>query len=298
MTAAPPAWLEQAERGHYGVIRAFAWLALKLGRRVTRLLLLPASLYFLLFSVRARAASRDYLRRLLGREPRFAERYRHYHTFALTTLDRVYLLNGDYHRFDIRTYNHDLVRALIARGEGAFLLGAHLGSFEVIRSLGREQNAPTVRMVMYQDNAKKLTGTLKAVNPVLARHVIELGTVDSMLKIERALADGEFVGMLGDRTFAGQGEIEVPFLGAPARLPAGPLRMAAIMKRPVLLMVALYRGGNRYDIHFEPLVDMSRVERKARDAMITEATRRYAERLEHYCRLAPYNWFNFYDYWA
>jgi predicted LPLAT superfamily acyltransferase len=24
---------------------------------------------------------------------------------------------------------------------------------------------------------------------------------------------------------------------------------------------------------------------------------RYVERLEHYCRLAPYNWFNFYDFW-
>jgi predicted LPLAT superfamily acyltransferase len=24
---------------------------------------------------------------------------------------------------------------------------------------------------------------------------------------------------------------------------------------------------------------------------------RYADRLEHYCRLAPYNWFNFHDFW-
>jgi len=24
---------------------------------------------------------------------------------------------------------------------------------------------------------------------------------------------------------------------------------------------------------------------------------RYAERLEHYARLAPYNWFNFYPFW-
>jgi predicted LPLAT superfamily acyltransferase len=24
----------------------------------------------------------------------------------------------------------------------------------------------------------------------------------------------------------------------------------------------------------------------------------YVARLEHYCRLSPYNWFNFYDFWA
>jgi predicted LPLAT superfamily acyltransferase len=24
---------------------------------------------------------------------------------------------------------------------------------------------------------------------------------------------------------------------------------------------------------------------------------RYADRLTHYCRIAPYNWFNFFDFW-
>jgi len=31
--------------------------------------------------------------------------------------------------------------------------------------------------------------------------------------------------------------------------------------------------------------------------MTEHVLRRYAERLEHYCRIAPYNWFNFYDFW-
>ena len=35
----------------------------------------------------------------------------------------------------------------------------------------------------------------------------------------------------------------------------------------------------------------------ARDALIEQSVRSYVARLEHYCRLAPYNWFNFYDYW-
>jgi predicted LPLAT superfamily acyltransferase len=30
---------------------------------------------------------------------------------------------------------------------------------------------------------------------------------------------------------------------------------------------------------------------------IDKMMRRYVARLEHYCRLAPYNWFNFYDFW-
>jgi predicted LPLAT superfamily acyltransferase len=27
------------------------------------------------------------------------------------------------------------------------------------------------------------------------------------------------------------------------------------------------------------------------------AQQRYAERLSHFCRIAPYNWFNFFDFW-
>jgi len=69
------------------------------------------------------------------------------------------------------------------------------------------------------------------------------------------------------------------------------------MKRPVVLMVGIYRGGRRYDIHFERLFDPGTVARGQRDDAIEEAMAHYAERLEYYCRSAPFNWFNFYDFW-
>jgi predicted LPLAT superfamily acyltransferase len=75
------------------------------------------------------------------------------------------------------------------------------------------------------------------------------------------------------------------------------MRMAAMLRRPVLFMTGLYLGGNRYAIHFEPLADFSNVERSERDASINAAITRYAALLDHYCRQAPYNWFNFFDFW-
>jgi predicted LPLAT superfamily acyltransferase len=292
-----PAWIAQPERSQESVIRTFAWIALKLGRRAARLLLHPIAVYFMLFSVEAKAASRKYLRKVLDREPRIADVYRHYHTFASTILDRVYLIKGEYARFDVRTFGEEIVRETIAHGEGGFLLGAHLGSFEVIRSLARDARGLKVRMVMYEENAKKLNGVLHAINPAITEDVIGLGKLDSMLKVERALANGEFVGMLADRTIHDESTIGVSFLGESAQIPLGPFRIAAIMKRPVIVMFGLYRGGKRYDINFERLIDMSTVDRSLREAAIAQAARRYVERLEHYCRVAPYNWFNFYDYW-
>ncbi len=291
------AWATRAERGHAFVIRCSVRLALALGRPVAWLLLHSVSLYFLVVSGADRAASRQYLRKALGREPGLADTFRHFHSFATTILDRAYLLNGQYGRYDVRVHGEEIVAGMLARGEGCLLLGAHFGSFEIVRFLGHAARAPRVSLVMYEQGTRTLNAALNAINPDLAMRVIALGTIDSMLQLERALADGEFVGILGDRIIGDESTVSCPFLGAPARFPDGAFRIAALLKRPVVLMLGIYRGGSRYDIHFEVLADMSGADRSARERTIDEALRRYVARLEHYCRLAPYNWFNFYDYW-
>jgi predicted LPLAT superfamily acyltransferase len=62
-------------------------------------------------------------------------------------------------------------------------------------------------------------------------------------------------------------------------------------------MAGLYRGANRYDIHFEVLADFSAVPRGGRTLAVQTAMTRYAALLEQHCRMAPYNWFNFFDFW-
>jgi len=292
-----PEWVARPERSNAATIRFMAWVALTLGRPAARLLLYPICVYFWAFSAKARAASRKYLRKALGREAGAMDMLRHYHAFAATILDRVFLFNDQYDAFDVRVHGKDIVVDMIARGQGCFLLGAHMGSFEIVRSLAREAQGPRVSMVMYEDNARKLNAVLDAINPNLSLQVIALGKVDSMLKVDAALERGEFVGMLGDRTIEGEGTVACDFLGEQAALPTGPLRIAMMLKRPVVLMFGLYRGGNRYDIYFERLADMGQTERSQRDAVLEQALKRYVERIEYYCRLAPYNWFNFYDFW-
>jgi predicted LPLAT superfamily acyltransferase len=120
-----------------------------------------------------------------------------------------------------------------------------------------------------------------------------------MLKVRERLDSGSLVGILADRTLRQAGDTlkQRTFLGDPAAFPLGPLHMAAVLKRPVIFMTGLYRGGNRYDIHFEPLADFSLVGRSERAAAVEHALTRYVTLLEHYCRVAPYNWFNYFDFW-
>ena len=309
-------WTTQQERSNPAILSFFTWIALHLGRRVARLLLPPIVLYFVFAGGAARAASRDYLRRVLGREATQRDGYRHVHAFASAVLDRLYFLNDRHDLFEIEVVGADVIRRVMddaMRGEpgerrGAFVMGAHIGSFEAVRAAGRNEKDLRVSMVMYEDNARYLNEVFAAINPRLAESIIALGRVDSMLRVKEALDDGHLVGMLPDRTLAeeahGNAVRSATLLGGSIEIPTGPFRMAAMMRRPVVFMVGLYRGGNRYEVHYETLHDFSSLratEGKDRTQVMNEAIevaiQRYVERLAHFCTIAPYNWFNFYDYW-
>ena len=279
------------------MLRLMAWISLRLGRAPARFVLAGVSLYFLLFAPAAKAASRAYLRRALDREPTFADVFRHFYSFASTIHDRIFLLNGRFDLFQVEVHGEDVIQDVLAAGRGAILMGAHLGSFEVVRAIGRRQPGLRVAMVMYEENARKLNAALAAINPAAVQDIIPLGQLDSMLRVQACLDEGMVLGVLGDRTLGSEPTLRVPFLGADAEFPLGPMRLAAMLKRPVLFMGGLYMGGNRYAIHFERLADFSALERSGRDAAIQGAVAAYAACLERHCRAAPCNWFNFFDFW-
>jgi predicted LPLAT superfamily acyltransferase len=290
-------WLEQRERSNAAAIRLLVGVALALGRPVGRALLYPVCAYFLIFSVKAKAASKKYLSKVLGRPPGIADLFRHYYNFATVALDRMFLLRGRFDQFDVRIHGEEILLETLARGETCLLLGAHLGSFEVLRALGRVRRVQ-VTLAMFEHANPSVNALAKALNPQLEETVIGLGSPQSMLELRQRFERGEWVGMLGDRGLDNSATVQVPFLGEPAPFPVAPFRIAALLGRPVVLMVGLYHGGNRYDLCFERLVDAPKLERATRDATLRRWVELYAQRIEHYCRLAPYNWFNFYDFWA
>ncbi len=279
------------------MLRAMAWISLRLGRPAGRVVLHLIAGYFLLFAPASRAASRDYLGRILPRPVRWTDIYRHFFCFASTIHDRIYLLNQRFDLFQIEVEGEQLLRQALADGQGLFLVGAHMGSFEVIRALGCRHAGLQVAMVMYEENARKINRMLAAINPAAQQDVIALGKVDSMLKVNACLEQGKVIGMLADRTLDDDAVQPVTLLGSSANLPLGPLRMAAILRRPVFFMAGLYLGGNRYQIHFEQLADFSGTPRGQRQLEMQRALARYAQLLEKCCQRAPYNWFNFFNFW-
>jgi len=290
-------WTALPERGTPTSLRLIAWIAVHIGRPGARLLLYPITLYFVISARAARRVSYEYLKRVRGRLAHWWHVFRHFHCFAATILDRVYLLMGEFEHFDVALHEKEILHRRIESGKGCILLGSHFGSFEVLRTLGVTQQDFPLKVLMDIEHNQSITRFLDALNQKIASTVIVTDRPDTLLRVKESLDAGFLIGMLGDRVSSDGKTTQCQFLGAPATFPAGPVLLAAMMHCPVILFFGLYRGGKRYEIYFEHFAQEVLLNRDCRAEDIQHWMQLYVERLEHYARLAPYNWFNFYTFW-
>jgi predicted LPLAT superfamily acyltransferase len=273
--------------------------ARRCGRGFVRPFLYPITLYFFLRRRVERRASAAFLARVRGRPAGAAAVLRHIHAFASAVLDRVFLLTRGFDRFDIRLHGYDRLQQQLARGRGVLLLSAHLGSFEALSVLKQERPQLALKVVMDSQQTRDYNDLLYALNADVSGQIIDVGTDpgEFALQLQAVAQQGGVIGLLGDRIRGGEAALTANFLGAPARFPVAPYLIAAMLGLPIVLGFGIYAGANRYDLHFEVFAENVQIPRRERAARLREWTQRYADRLEHYARMAPYNWFNFYDFW-
>jgi predicted LPLAT superfamily acyltransferase len=291
-------WQEHGERGTTIALRLLRFAALRLGRRVIRPVLYPLSLYFALTSSTTRRVSREYLARVLPGPPRFRDVLRHVFSFASISLDRVFLLT-DTHPFEVEGhYGPGTLET--ARTGGALLFVSHFGSFEVMRVGAMNTHALPLRIVLDVNIGRRFMAALAELNPAIAAGIIDSsqGGVDLALRVREALDGGSVVGLMVDRARGAERTIAVNFLGGIARFPVSPWLLASALKVPVITVFGVWRGGDRYEAHVEMLASEMDLPRANREAVLQSRVQDYADRLAARVRAAPYNWLNFFDFWA
>jgi len=291
-------WQDVAEKGAVLGIRILVWSSRLLGRRLGRVLLHPVAAWYVAFHGDVRRASRAFLLRAQGRAA-LGDVYRHVLCFAQVTFDRLFLVRGEYRPFAVSFRGEDLLRSLRDAGRGAVLLLAHFGSFEVMRAFSRERALP-IHMLGYFRNARMINAALRKLNPMADARLVEIRPADPtfVFEVEALVASGALVGTMGDRVGFDGKAVRVPFLGTPAAFPTGPWLLAAALHCPVYLVFGIYREPNRYELSCELLAERVELPRAGRQEALAALVARYAGRLEAACRDAPYNWFNFYDFWS
>ncbi len=289
-------WSEKKERSNPATLQLICWIALNTSRFIARLFLAPITLYFYLTSSQVRTASRNYLRRIKGKTGSPWQIAKHIFYFSATILDRVYFLTDQFYRFEIKIHGIEHIEAQQASGKGCILLGAHLGSFELLRTLAVHNKMP-FKILMYQDHNAMITKIFNSLNPDVAKSVINLANNNAMLEMNECLNAGHMIGMLGDRYVENDKRINCQLLGETVEFPSGPMTLATITKVPIIFFCGVYCGKNKYEIHIEKISDAKKLARGERDIYVKETTQKYVDRIEYYIKKYPYNWFNFYDFW-
>lgn len=304
-------WLTVAERGSLLGMNFIVWCHRWLGRRLCAYLIVPVVAYFFVTDRAARRASRHYLARLhrwsvrqggdaIARPPGWLDSFRHFHQFALNIIDRVSFFVGDTDAFETVVHGREHLERLARAGQGALVLSAHLGSFDALR-LVADKGGVALSVAMFLRNARMINAVFTRLNPLRPLRIIDLERTAprSVFDIRACLQRGEFVGMLADRIGIGDDARVswVTFLGERAAVPHGAFLLASALKCPVLLMIGLRVDHTTYEIFVEVLGDEIVLPAADRAAALDALARHYVSRLEHYCLRAPYQWFNFYEFW-
>lgn len=299
-------WASAGERGSKLALRFLLACVRTIGHGPLVVVLAPIAIYFVFFSRKARRSSKDYLRRIRrmrgeAGEPGLRDVYRHIYSFSAAILDRFALWGGAIDDFDITLHGRDVMAPLVERHTGALLVGAHIGSFDVLRVIAREADIP-VNVIMYSVNAERINAAFEELDPGAKVRVIDLdaGSTKAAFAVRQCIERGEFVAVLADRVLprARSRVAHASFLGGPAAFPQGPFMLASVLRVPVILTIALRRGAWSYDAYLELISPGGAVGRGSRSSEIQKQIEHYAARLEHYCLMAPDQWFNFYDFWA
>lgn len=293
-------WSQQQERGSEWGLRFCLWSYRTLGRRALHLLLYFIIGWFFLFAGSARHESRRYLARVLQRPPTLADNFRHFLAFGHAVIDKLAAWNGDIRHTDVRFHQRQQLLDQKASGKGCVILTSHLGNSDVCRALSGYVEGLKLNVLLFTSNAQQINRVLQAVNPGSSMEIIQIGNIgpDTAMQLHEKVQRGEFVVIAADRTSptAMHRVSRAQFLGHSAPFPQGPFILAALLECPVYLLFALHTG-RQYELFVELFADRLHFPRRQREALLDETVQRYAGRLQHYCRLAPLQWFNFFNFW-
>lgn len=299
--ASPRKWDGKSKSGALGYL-IFVTVVKVFGRWPANVMLHFVNVWFLVFAASARRASMRFLDRAIGPATglkAWARTYQHLATFGHTIIDRI-VLGVEGPQYFTRVGQAGVAEAVDSAisEKGTILLTAHLGSWEMASGLlGKRLKVP-FDIVAYDGEDARMREAIERSSEKFKPNLLLVGKGElAALDIMRALRAGHLVALQGDRT-VDQRTIAVDFLGAPAHFPVGPWVVAALSGAKVVPGFNIRLDDRRYEVFAIEGKNYQFDRKRDRDEQIREWVQGYVRIVEDMARKYPYQWFNFYDFWA
>lgn len=305
MGSARAHWADLAERGAQWGPATLAFVYRTVGRGACLVAMTPIILYFYVTGGRQRRASLDYLtrvRRSQGRAPTPGHWHAlcHFFTFGVTAVDRFAAWTGQIKRSDIEQVDAPAFERARRDPRGALIISAHVGNPDVLRAVGTRGRHRRINVIVHTRHAENFNRVMQRFAPDSAIRLIEVTDVGiaMAMRMSESIDRGEWVVIMGDRISVRHGEraFMADLLGAPVAVPEGPYLLAAALKCPTYFMFCPKVDG-RYRVHFGLLADRVELPRGDRAGAIRQLVQSFLAPLEQTIHEAPYQWFNFFQYW-
>lgn len=220
--------------------------------------------------------------------------YSHFFVFAQTIVDKVAIRYGFSHKFKYTFENAEEAIALMSTPQGAIFLGAHIGSWEVGSHIFSKYDK-TMNILMVDAEYQRIKNVIEKSGEDPGYKIIPINedSIEAILRVKKALSDGEILGIQGDRYIDEKRKKEVEFLGRKADFPEGPFLMASKLRTPVVIYFAM-REKMSYNFIFKYVDNKEGLSAKDYQEKIFNE---YLKLLEETVKRYPRQWFNFYSFW-
>lgn len=290
-----PSWQGKSSANTLGY-RIFIAVLQKLGVRSAYLLLRFVSCYYFLFARRSSKYILYYFRQRLGYGylKSLSALYRNYYAFGQSLIDKVAIMTGGAKQFTFDFDGEEHLHAMVGIRKGGLLLSSHAGNWEAAGHLLERLNTK-INVVMFDGEHQKIKDYLTSVTGGRNAHIIVIkNDLSHIYEIDQALKNNELVCMHADRFVEGNRTMEIDFLGAPAKFPAGPFIIAAQFKVPVCYVFAMKEKNTHY--HFYS-TKVKTYDYSNKAAAMQNMLQDYTREMEEKIKLYPVQWYNYYDFW-
>lgn len=290
-----PSWQGKSTGNKLGY-SIFITVLQKLGVRPAYVLLCLVSCYYFLFAWKSSKHILYYFRQRLGytRIRSLGALYCNYYAFGQSLIDKIAIMTGGAGRFTFDFDGEEHLHKMVRMQKGGLLLSSHVGNWEAAGHLLDRLNTK-INVVMFDGEHKQVKDYLTSVTGERRINVIVIkNDLSHIYEINQAFKNNELVCMHADRFMPGNRTMEIDFLGAPAKFPAGPFIIAAQFKVPVCYAFAMKEKATHY--HFYA-TGVRTYDYSDKTAAMQKILQEFTQEMEEKIKLYPVQWYNYYDFW-